>query len=276
VQKGAISCKAANAAAVDTPLVEQSKTNTTRIAIQGLRKVFPTGTVALEDIDLEIADGEFVSIVGPSGCGKTTLLRMLAGLESPDSGSILLDGADISHVPPHLRPTNMMFQSYALFPHLDVAGNIAFGLKRAKLTHREIDGRVAEMLALVEAHAVSHQLVVPTMFVRLLKLPEAVRRGADTSSLRTVVHAAAPCPVLVKRAMTEWWGTVILEFYAGSEGNGFCAMSPEEWLAHPGSVGRPLLGIVHITNDDVTELPVGEVGTVGSRAAAGSATTTTR
>jgi acyl-CoA synthetase (AMP-forming)/AMP-acid ligase II len=100
------------------------------------------------------------------------------------------------------------------------------------------------------------------MFVRLLKLPEQVRQGFDPSCLRMVVHAAAPCPVPVKRAMLEWWGPVIHEFYAGSEGNGFCAIGPEEWLAHPGSVGRPLLGTVHITDDEGTELPVGEVGTV--------------
>ena len=108
------------------------------------------GFTAVDDLSLDINAGEFFALLGPSGCGKTTLLRMLAGLESPDSGSILLDGADISHVPPHLRPVNMMFQSYALFPHLDVAGNIAFGLKRARLPQSEIDMRVTEMLALTQ------------------------------------------------------------------------------------------------------------------------------
>jgi putrescine transport system ATP-binding protein len=108
------------------------------------------GFTAVDDLSLNINAGEFFALLGPSGCGKTTLLRMLAGLESPDSGSILLDGADISHVPPHQRPVNMMFQSYALFPHLDVAGNIAFGLKRARLPQSEIDTRVAEMLALTQ------------------------------------------------------------------------------------------------------------------------------
>ena len=108
------------------------------------------GFTAIDDLSLDINAGEFFALLGPSGCGKTTLLRMLAGLESPDSGRILLDGADISHVPPHLRPVNMMFQSYALFPHLDVAGNIAFGLKRARLPQSEIDARVAEMLALTQ------------------------------------------------------------------------------------------------------------------------------
>jgi acyl-CoA synthetase (AMP-forming)/AMP-acid ligase II len=119
-----------------------------------------------------------------------------------------------------------------------------------------------EMLRLVETFAVTHLLVVPTMFVRLLKLPEDARRSFDPSSLRMVVHAAAPCPVPVKRAMLDWWGPVIHEFYAGSEGNGFCAIGPQEWLAHPGSVGRPLLGSVHIVDDEGVELPVGKVGTV--------------
>jgi len=108
------------------------------------------GFTAIDDLSLDINAGEFFALLGPSGCGKTTLLRMLAGLESPDSGSILLDGADIAQVPPHLRPVNMMFQSYALFPHLDVAGNIAFGLKRAGLPQNEIKTRVAEMLALTQ------------------------------------------------------------------------------------------------------------------------------
>jgi len=108
------------------------------------------GFTAVDDLSLEIKAGEFFALLGPSGCGKTTLLRMLAGLESPDSGAILLDGSDISHVPPHQRPVNMMFQSYALFPHLDVAGNIAFGLKRAGLPKAEIDARVAEMLKLTQ------------------------------------------------------------------------------------------------------------------------------
>ena len=103
---------------------------------------------AVDALSVDIRTGEFFALLGPSGCGKTTLLRMLAGLETPDAGSILLDGRDIVGVPPHERPLNMMFQSYALFPHLDVAGNIGFGLKRAGLPPADIDARVAEMLAL--------------------------------------------------------------------------------------------------------------------------------
>jgi molybdate transport system ATP-binding protein len=108
------------------------------------------GVLAVDNLSLDIRAGEFFALLGPSGCGKSTLLRMLAGFETPDSGSILLDGADIAAVPPHQRPINMMFQSYALFPHLSVAGNIAFGLKRAGMRRAEIAARVAEMLALTQ------------------------------------------------------------------------------------------------------------------------------
>lgn len=104
---------------------------------------------AVDRVSLDIAAGEFFALLGPSGCGKTTLLRMLAGFETPDEGRILLGGADIAAVPPHKRPVNMMFQNYALFPHLSVAGNIAFGLKRAGLPKSEIESRVGELLALV-------------------------------------------------------------------------------------------------------------------------------
>jgi putrescine transport system ATP-binding protein len=104
---------------------------------------------AVDRLSLDIARGEFFALLGPSGCGKTTLLRMLAGFETPDSGRILLDGRDIAGVLPHRRPVNMMFQSYALFPHLSVRDNIAFGLKHASLPRAEIESRIGEMLALV-------------------------------------------------------------------------------------------------------------------------------
>ncbi|MFL9826349.1 ABC transporter ATP-binding protein [Rhodoplanes sp. SY1] len=106
-------------------------------------------TTAVDHLDLDIREGEFFALLGPSGCGKTTLLRMLAGFERPDTGRILLAGDDIAAVPPWRRPVNMMFQSYALFPHLSVAGNIAFGLKQDRLPRPEIAARIAEMLRLV-------------------------------------------------------------------------------------------------------------------------------
>jgi long-chain acyl-CoA synthetase len=120
----------------------------------------------------------------------------------------------------------------------------------------------AEFLRLVEQYKVTHTQVVPTMFVRMLKLPES-ERAADVSSLRSVIHAAAPCPVEVKRQMIEWWGPIIFEYYAGTEGNGFVACNSEEWLAHPGTVGRSLTGVVHIVDEESgEEVPVGETGTV--------------
>src|SRR6202000_1922378 len=108
------------------------------------------GFRAVDRLSLDIRAGEFFALLGPSGCGKTTLLRMLAGFETPDEGRILLDGRDIAHVLPHQRPINMMFQNYALFPHLTVRDNIAFGLKRAVMARADIDARIDEMVALVK------------------------------------------------------------------------------------------------------------------------------
>jgi putrescine transport system ATP-binding protein len=105
---------------------------------------------AVDRLSLDIAAGEFFALLGPSGCGKTTLLRMLAGFETPDEGRILLDGNDIAQVLPHRRPVNMMFQNYALFPHLSTRDNIAFGLKRMAMPRPEIETRVADMVRLLK------------------------------------------------------------------------------------------------------------------------------
>ena len=96
-------------------------------------------------------------MLGPSGCGKTTLLRLITGFETPDGGRIVIDGADVTAVPPYARPVNMMFQSYALFPHLDVGGNIAFGLKQERMPRRRRNARVEEMLALVQMTALARR-----------------------------------------------------------------------------------------------------------------------
>ena len=119
------------------------------IQIENVTKKFGDFT-AIDHLNLDIYKNEFFSLLGPSGCGKTTLLRMLAGFEKVSEGRILLDGEDISEIPPHLRPINMMFQSYALFPHMTVEKNIAFGLKQDNLPANEINQRVEEMLELVE------------------------------------------------------------------------------------------------------------------------------
>jgi long-chain acyl-CoA synthetase len=117
-------------------------------------------------------------------------------------------------------------------------------------------------LELIETHQVTHAQFVPTMFVRMLKLPEAERNRFNLSSLRCAVHAAAPCPVEIKRQMLEWWGPIIYEYWGSTEGGGFAAIGPEEWLAHPGSVGQPSSQPVHIFGEDGTEVASGEVGVI--------------
>src|SRR5712675_3311781 len=119
------------------------------LRIEGVTKKFGVFR-AVDRLSLDIRAGEFFALLGPSGCGKTTLLRMLAGFETPDEGRILLNGHDIAQYLPHERPVNMMFQNYALFPHLNVRDNIAFGLKRARMARADIAIRVAEMVALVK------------------------------------------------------------------------------------------------------------------------------
>jgi putrescine transport system ATP-binding protein len=118
------------------------------LRIQALTKRFGR-TAVVDQLSLDIYEGEFFALLGPSGCGKTTLLRLIAGFEQPNAGHILLDGVDLAPVPPYRRPVNMMFQSYALFPHLSVEANIAFGLKQDGLSRREIATRIADMLALM-------------------------------------------------------------------------------------------------------------------------------
>jgi spermidine/putrescine transport system ATP-binding protein len=118
------------------------------IRLIGLSKRFADVT-AVDHLDLVIADGEFFSLLGPSGCGKTTTLRMIAGFEQPSEGRILLDGVDVAYTPPHKRNVNTVFQNYALFPHLNVFDNVAFGLRRAKCPKDELKRRVAEALELV-------------------------------------------------------------------------------------------------------------------------------
>jgi acyl-CoA synthetase (AMP-forming)/AMP-acid ligase II len=120
----------------------------------------------------------------------------------------------------------------------------------------------AELLELVARHRVTFAQLVPTMFVRLLKLPDEVRAAADVSSLRAVVHGAAPCPIEVKERIMAWWGPIVHEYYSGTEGNCFVYCDPEGWLAHKGSVGISLGGPVHILDDEGDEVPVGETGLV--------------
>jgi putrescine transport system ATP-binding protein len=136
------------ATAPEKPLPAPEVTGMPLLRIDGVAKRFGNFR-AVDGVSLDIRTGEFFALLGPSGCGKTTLLRMLAGFETPDEGRILLSGRDIARVLPHERPINMMFQNYALFPHLSVHDNVAFGLKRAGMARADIAARVAEMMALV-------------------------------------------------------------------------------------------------------------------------------
>ena len=119
-----------------------------------------------------------------------------------------------------------------------------------------------DYLRFAEKYRASHTQLVPTMFIRMLKLDDDVRLKYDVSSIEVAIHAAAPCPVPTKKAMIEWWGPVIHEYYAGTEGNGFVYCNSEMWLAHPGTVGTAISGVVHICDEEGNELPRGESGTV--------------
>ncbi|MCW2484586.1 putrescine ABC transporter ATP-binding subunit PotG [Candidatus Symbiopectobacterium sp. NZEC127] len=134
--------------AISRPQPKTHKAVTPLLEVRNLTKSFD-GQAAVDDVSLTIYKGEIFALLGASGCGKSTLLRMLAGFEHPTQGQIVLDGQDLSLVPPYQRPINMMFQSYALFPHMTVEKNIAFGLKQDKLSRAEIKDRVEEMLTLV-------------------------------------------------------------------------------------------------------------------------------
>jgi spermidine/putrescine ABC transporter ATP-binding subunit len=121
----------------------------TSVRLEGLTRTFQDGTAAVRGVDLEIPAGEFFSLIGPSGCGKTTTLRMLAGLEQPNAGRIVVHGADLTEVPAHRRPINTVFQQYALFPHLSVLDNVAYGLKQRKVGKSERHARARKALELV-------------------------------------------------------------------------------------------------------------------------------
>ncbi len=129
---------------------EAARTSGGSISILGLRKEFEGGSIAVDGIDLDIASGEFFSLLGPSGCGKTTTLRMLAGFEQPTSGQILIDGVDVAQTPPHKRPVNTVFQSYALFPHMDVWKNVEYGLRWTDISKSDRKPKVDAALELVE------------------------------------------------------------------------------------------------------------------------------
>ena len=159
----------------------------------------------------------------------------------------------------------MTFLSTAPLYHSGPQSSISIGL-RLGATHIVMERFDAEgLLALIEEFGVTHTMVVPTMFSRVLKLPREIRDRYDHSSLEAVVHGAAPCPRQVKQDMLDWWGPVIYEYYGGTEANGTCGCTPQEWLANPGTVGKAFFGEIVIRDDDGNELPPGTPGTVWFR-----------
>jgi long-chain acyl-CoA synthetase len=152
---------------------------------------------------------------------------------------------------------------YHSAPNASVALTLRLGATAVVMEHFD----AAHYLDLVERYRVTHSQVVPTMFTRLLKLPDVVRAGADVSSLEVIIHAAAPCPVSVKERMIEWFGPILIEYYAATEGNGLTFCDSEEWLEHKGTVGRPLLGQLLILDDDERPCETGTPGTVWFRGA---------
>lgn len=152
---------------------------------------------------------------------------------------------------------------YHSAPAASVSAALRLGATTVVMEHFDAE----QWLALVERYRVTHCQMVPVMFTRLLHLPDEVRARHDTSSLECIVHAAAPCPVHVKRAMIDWLGPIITEYYAATEGNGFTFCDSAQWLAHPGTVGRPMLGEVLILDEDGKECPSGVDGTIWFRGA---------
>ena len=181
--------------------------------------------------------------MGPAALGAPSFLtKMLTGLFGFDADTVYLSPAPLYHA----APAGWTVGTQRL-------GGTAVVMERFE---------PLELLAAIERHRVTHVQLVPTHMIRLLEIPEDDRRGFDLGSLQRVIHAAAPCPVEVKRRFMEWVGPIVHEFYSGSEGAGFCYIGPEDWLAHQGSVGRSMTGAIHVLDDDGTDVPVGEEGEV--------------
>ena len=181
---------------------------------------------------------------------------------------------ELPHVPPSEHPGLMAalvgfwMQSDSVYlspaPLYHTAPSIwsmqtqAAGITTVVLEHFDAEGT----LDAIQRHRVTHGQFVPVMFTRMLKLPEPVRNSYDVSSLRRVMHAAAPCPVEIKKQMIDWWGPIVDEYYASSEAIGATLITAEDWLAHPGSVGKAMTGVVHILDEDGNELPPGQAGEI--------------
>ncbi len=200
----------------------------------GVQMLYSSGTTGRpKGVYKPLPEGEYGVDEGPN------LFGMLYGVSE---NSIYLSPAPLYHAAP------LTF----------TMGMLSMGVTCIVMQHFEAEAA----LAAIERYKITHSQWVPTMFIRMLKLDDDVRLKHDVSSLQCAIHAAAPCPVPIKEQMIEWWGPVIHEYYAGSEGNGFVAINSEQWLAHKGSVGLPLTAQLHIVGEDGEEVAQGESGTI--------------
>ena len=181
-------------------------------------------------------------------------LSHLSPAEAPNLVGVLLSAIGMTSDSVYLSPAPL----YHTAPCMWSMGALAMGGTVVVMEKFDAEGA----LECIQRHRVTHGQFVPTMFVRMLKLPEAVRNSYDVSSLKRVVHAAAPCPVDIKKQMIEWWGPIVDEYYSSSEGAGVSYARAEEWLEHPGSVGKPLFGIPHILDENGSEVPNGVAGQI--------------
>jgi len=222
---GFVSFEDAIAEFPETPIADQS---------QGASMLYSSGTTGYpKGIKRALPEEPYGQVGG---------LGLLTALYGANADSVYLSPAPLYHSAPLNFTLNSLYNGIAV------------------VVMEHFDAEFA--LQCIERYQATHSQWVPTMFVRMLKLPEEVRLRYDVSSLQCAIHAAAPCPVPIKEAMIEWWGPVIYEYYAGTEGNGFVQLNSAEWLAHKGSVGRPLNCEIHICDDDGNDLPVGEPGTI--------------
>lgn len=225
--EGAESYDAALTGKADTPLEDET---------QGGLLLYSSGTTGAPS-------GIKPALTGLSPDEPAPLFKKLAELYGLDADTVYLSTAPLYHTAP--LKWNLTVESY---------GGTSVIMAR-------FDAEAA--LAAIERHRVTHAQFVPTMFVRMLRLPAEVRRRYDLTSLKAVIHAAAPCPIEVKRRMIDWLGPIVHEYYAGTESNGMCAVSCEEWLVRPGTVGRAVRGSIHITDmSGEREMPPGEPGLV--------------
>jgi fatty-acyl-CoA synthase len=181
-------------------------------------------------------------------------LLHLTPAEAPSMLSVLLGALGFDSTGTYLSPAPL----YHTAPNMWSMGALAMG--GTVVVMEKFDPE--QCLDAIQRYRVTHAQFVPAMFVRMLKLPDAVRDSYDLSSLKRVVHAAAPCPVDIKKQMIDWWGPIVDEYYSSSEGAGVTWIAAQDWLAHPGSVGKPLVGQAHVLDEDGTELEPGQAGQI--------------